>query len=36
MYTYGGMYMDDDSDIKFPLDNVSRPFLFNPARLFLI
>ena len=24
MYTYGGMYIDDDSDIRFPLDDVSQ------------
>jgi mannosyltransferase OCH1-like enzyme len=22
MYTYGGMYLDDDSDVKMPLDDV--------------
>lgn len=33
MYTYGGMYLDDDSDIRTPLDEVNRAQLLTPAVL---
>ena len=40
LYTFGGLYLDDDSDIKVPLDNVIFlhifKFLYEANSLFII